>query len=311
MKAVVLGVSGFLGSNLASELLRRKVKVIGFGLKDSRNHVLTEHGIEMIEGDMLDLATLKIPFDGVDWVIHYASTTSPTESMLEPKKDSMNLTASRIIFEDAIKRSVKKIVFSSSGGTVYGDSPRVPVKETDPVHSLIPYTKTKLAVEAELIRMCQNTSTVPVVLRYANPYGPNQYPAKGTGVITAWLEALRDDKPIVVYGDGESARDYVYISDAVNATVAALESPNARGTYNVGTGTPTSLNELLQMVEAVTQRKLSVSRTMQRPSDVVKTIALDSTKAFAELGWKPTTSLRDGIAKTWEWVQKGEPFVIG
>lgn len=311
MKVVVLGVNGFLGSNLASELLRRNVKVTGFGLKDPRNKVLRDHGVEMIEGDLLDITTLNLPFEGVDWVVHYASTTSPKESLLEPKKDSMNLTASRILFERAIKHRVKKILFSSSGGTVYGDSPRVPAKETDPVHSIIPYTKTKLAIEAELLAMCQNTGTVPVVLRYSNPYGPNQYPAKGTGVITAWLEAVRDGRPIVLYGDGESARDYVYISDAVRATVAALESPKARGIYNIGTGVPTSLNELLRVVGSVTNRRLNVSKAAQRPSDVVRAIALDSQKALNEFGWKPVVSLKDGISETWKWVLKGEPFEVG
>jgi UDP-glucose 4-epimerase len=272
---------------------------------------MKDHGIEVIEGTFLDTKTLDFPLEETDWLIHLASTTSPKESMLEPHKDAANLTASSIIFQNAIDAGVSKILFSSSGGTVYGDAGLGPVNESVGTHPVIPYTKTKLAIESELLDLTDGTDTVPVILRFGNPYGPNQYPAKGTGVITAWLAATRDDKPIIVYGDGEYARDFFYVSDAIAAMTMALECSRAKGIYNIGSGVATSLNAVIRIIEEVTRKKPLVTRLSERPSDTVKTISLDSAKARKEFGWTPKVGLQEGIALTWRWVRSGEPFTIG
>jgi UDP-glucose 4-epimerase len=159
--------------------------------------------------------------------------------------------------------------------------------------------------------LCDGTRTTPVVLRFGNPYGPNQYPEKGTGVITAWLRAVREKKPIVIYGTGDSARDFFYVSDAVAAMIQALESDRAAGIYNIGSGMATSLNEIIRIIEEVTGRKLNALKATERPSDAVKVVALDSSKAFDDFGWKPKVSLPEGIALTWKWVEAGEPFTMG
>jgi UDP-glucose 4-epimerase len=307
----VLGATGFLGSNLVSELIRRKIDTIAFCPKSDRSRIMKDHGIEVIEGTFLDTKTLDFPLEETDWLIHLASTTSPKESMLEPHKDAANLTASSIIFQNAIDAGVSKILFSSSGGTVYGDAGFGPVNESVGTHPVIPYTKTKLAIESELLDLTDGTDTVPVILRFGNPYGPNQYPAKGTGVITAWLAATRDDKPIIVYGDGEYARDFFYVSDAIAAMTMALESSRAKGIYNVGSGGATSLNAVIRIIEEVTRKKPLVTRLSERPSDTVKTISLDSAKARKEFGWTPKVGLQEGVALTWRWVRSGEPFTIG
>jgi UDP-glucose 4-epimerase len=311
MRAVVLGATGFLGSNLVSELIRRKIDTIAFCPKSDRSRIMKDHGIEVIEGTFLDTKTLDFPLEETDWLIHLASTTNPKESMLEPHKDAANLTASSIIFQNAIDAGVSKILFSSSGGTVYGDTGLGPVNESIGTHPVIPYTKTKLAIESELLDLTDGTDTVPVILRFGNPYGPNQYPAKGTGVITAWLAATRDDKPIIVYGDGEYARDFFYVSDAIAAMTMALEGSRAKGIYNIGSGGATSLNAVIRIIEEVTRKKPLVTRLSERPSDTVKTIALDSAKARKEFGWTPKVGLQEGIALTWRWVRSGEPFTIG
>jgi len=308
---VLLGADGFLGSNLASLLLRRKAEMVAFCPMSPRLDVLREKGIRVIEGDFMDPSTWSIPFDGVDWLVHLASTTTPIQSVKDPARDAANLEASRAIFKDAVSSGVKKILFSSSGGTVYGDKPIVPSRETDPTHALIPYTQTKLEIERELMRRCEGSDTVPLVLRYANPYGPNQFPASGTGVITAWLESARDKMPITLFGDGETARDFVYVSDAASAAVEALDSPRARGVYNIGTGVATSLNKLLTTLEQVVGSGLKVERLPPRSSDTVKVIALDSTRAFVDFGWGPKVSLDEGVSRTWQWVRSGEVFTIG
>ena len=310
MKVVVLGADGFLGSNLVSELLRMRVDITAFCYPSDRLKVLRDRGVEVIQGDFMRLETLDIPFEGVDWLVHLASTTTPKESVLDPHKDATNLTASTLIFQKAVDAGVKKILFSSSGGTIYGDAGNRPVTEAEKARPVIPYTRTKLAIEKELADLTSRTKTVPIVLRFGNPYGPNQYPEKGTGVITAWLRALRDLKPITVYGSGDRARDFFYVSDAVSAMHQSLQSERARGIYNIGSGRATTLDEVIGTIEEVTGRKPSVVRLTERPSDAVRVIALDSTKALSDFGWRPVVSLAEGIALTWKWVERGEDFSI-
>ena len=308
LRIAVLGASGFLGLNSVSDLMRRGFEIVALCPKDESSLILEEHGIEIIDWDMLNPKSMDVSLDGIDWLVHLASTTNPKESMLDPDKDSANLTASSLIFQRGIDSGVKKILFPSSGGTVYGDPGFGPVDETFRINPTIPYAKTKLAIENELFRLTEGTETTPVVLRLGNPYGVHQHPNKGTGVITAWLEAVRDGKPVIVYGDGGSARDFFYVSDAVGAIRMALASEDAKGIYNIGSGVATSLNSILDIIEDVTKRIPTVTRVSQRPSDVVKAIALDSSKAKREFGWEAVVGLRDGIQLTWDWVQLGEPL---
>jgi len=312
MRAVILGATGFLGSNLISEFLKRKTEIIAFSPKSDRSRILEHHGVKVVHGDFLKPETLDdIPLKGVDWLVHFASTTSPKLSMLEPHKDEANLTASSIVFQKAIDAGVKKILFSSSGGTIYGNASDEPVKETEKTHPTIPYARTKLAVENVLVELCGGTSTIPIILRYGNPFGPNQYQARGTGVVTAWLEGASVSKLITLFGEGKTARDFIYVSDAIDAAIMVLESKEARGMYNIGSGIATSLFELALMIEKVTKKRLDIKKVPPRPSDVVSSIALDSSRASNDFGWNPEIGLDEGIKKTWKWVKNGEPFVVG
>jgi UDP-glucose 4-epimerase len=310
LRIAVLGASGFLGLNTVSDLMLRGFEIIALCPKDESSRILEEHGVEVIDWDMLNPKSFDVSLRGVDWLVHLASTTNPKESMLDPDRDAANLAASGLMFQRGIDSGVKKMVFSSSGGTIYGDPGTNPVNETFRINPTIPYARTKLAIENELFRLTEGTAATPVVLRLGNPYGKHQHPNKGTGVITAWLEAVRDGKPVVVFGDGESARDFFHVSDAVAAIRMALASENARGIYNIGSGTATSLNSILAIIEDVTERTPDVTRVSQRPSDVVKAIALDSSKAHRDFGWKAVVGLREGIQQTWNWVQLGEPLTL-
>jgi UDP-glucose 4-epimerase len=310
MKVVVLGADGFIGSNLVSELLRMRASTTAFCYPGPRLEVLRRRGIEVIEGDFLKPETLEFPLEGVDWLVHLASTSTPKESVLEPRKDAANLTASRIIFRRAVDAGVKRILFSSSGGTIYGDAGSAPVAEGAKTRPLIPYSKTKLAIEKDLTTVTVGTKTVPIILRFGNPYGRNQYPERGTGVITAWLRAARDDKPIVLYGSEENAKDFFYVSDAVSAMIMSLQSDRAKGIYNIGTGKATKLSEVLATVREVTGKRTEILKVMDRPSDSVKVIALDPSKANKEFGWQHRVPLKQGVALTWEWVRNGEEFTI-
>jgi UDP-glucose 4-epimerase len=310
MRAVITGATGFIGSNVTSALLGRGDEVVALCRKGPRAEMLRKAGTEVVYRDLLDEST-TLDLAGADVLLHYGSITTPRESVLDPDADKSNLDASERLLREAVEAAVGKIVFSTSGGTVYGDPVYIPVTEAHSVDPLIPYARTKVAIESALERMCGGSGTVPVSLRYGNPYGPNQYPARGTGVVTAWLESVRDRVPIQVFGSLESARDFVFIADVVEATLSAVDSRTARGTYNIGTGHPTSLGDVLATIEEVTGEKAEFEKLPSRPSDRVCRIALDSTRAFDHFGWRATTPLRGGVEKTWEWVREGEPFRVG
>lgn len=312
MKAVVIGATGFLGSKAVSALLGRGDEVVAFSREGNRTERLRAAGVEVVAGDLSRPETVvDLAFDGVDVLLHFGGTTSPGLSVAHLSAGEVDVESSSTLFKRAVDAEVGKILFSSSGGTVYGNPSMIPVKEDQPVNPLIPYAHTKVAIESHLQRACAGSTTAPVILRYGNPYGPNQYPERGTGVITAWLEAARDGEPIHLFGHKNSARDFVFISDSSAATLSAIDTPEARGIYNIGTGRATSLGVLLETIEEVIGTKLEIIEHPPRPSDKVSRIALDCTRAREHLGWSPVTTLEEGISRTWDWVRSGEPFQLG
>jgi len=310
LKIIIFGGAGFLGSSIAKRLLEKNNEIIVFDLKSPKSDLMRKKGIQVIEGDLLKIDDAKISFEGVDFVIHMASVTSPSESMENPEKDKMNLTISQRIFDKAIAAGVKRILYPSSGGTIYGMPEKLPVDETQPPNPIIPYAATKVKIERKLMEMCEDSGTIPLVFRYGNPYGPNQHPAHGTGVITAWLERIRDEKPIDLYGGGEAARDYIFVQDATDACLMASSSARAEGIYNIGSGVPTTLSEIIETMKKVTERKIEINFFSLRPNDKVSRISLDIRKSKRDFGWKPKISLEKGVEATWRWVMDGEPFVI-
>ena len=311
MKVVVVGATGFLGSNAVSELLRRGEEVVAFSRPGMRAERLSEAGVQVVHGDLTDRRSIMgLALEDVDALLHFGGVTSPGLSVSDESANSADTESSATLFKRAVDAGVGKILFSSSGGTVYGN-PEVPsVDEGQPLNPLIPYAHTKVAIESNLREACADSETVPIILRYGNPYGPNQYPARGTGVVTAWLEAARDGAPIHIYGHADSARDFVYVSDATRAAMAAIDAPEANGVYNVGTGRPTDLRTLLDVVQGVVGDQLEVAEHPPRPSDRVSRIALDCTRAKEQLGWSPSTTLEEGVSVTWDWVRSGEPFLL-
>lgn len=310
MKTIIFGGAGFLGSSIAKGLLGKNDEIVVFDLRSPKSDLMRKKGIQVIEGDLLKTDDAAISFEGVDFVVHMASVTSPSESMENPEKDRMNLTISQRIFEKAISAGVKRILYPSSGGTIYGMPEKLPVDETLTPNPKIPYAITKVQIEQKLTEMCEDSGTIPLIFRYGNPYGPNQYPARGTGVITAWLEKIRDGKPIDLYGGGEAARDYIFIQDATDACLLASDSARAKGVYNIGSGVPTTLQTIIETMKKVTGRKIEINALPLRSNDKVSKISLDIQKAEKDFGWKPKISLEKGIEATWRWVMDGEPFVI-
>jgi UDP-glucose 4-epimerase len=215
-----------------------------------------------------------------------ASSVVPATALL----DLMRLTSTR------------RVVIASSGGAVYGVVDQLPTPEDHPTEPISIHGHNSLTVERYAMFYARRHGFEPVILRYANPYGPGQLARRGQGVIAAWCDALLAGRPICVYGDPATRRDLLYVDDAALATVAAGFGADAPGIYNVGSGSSFSLEELAGALQRIAGRQAPVERRPDRSVDVPAT-QLDSSRLAAQTGWKPVTGLEDGLRASWEWAR--------
>jgi UDP-glucose 4-epimerase len=202
-----------------------------------------------------------------------------------------------------VKHGVKRVVFSSSGGTVYGVPRAVPITEEHPTNPLCSYGITKLAVEKYIALYHHLNGLDYRIIRFSNPYGPRQSIDSAQGAVAVFLGHALHNSPITVWGDGSVRRDYIHIDDAaaVCATAATRDIPP--GIYNVGSGKSISVNELLDTIKSVVGRLPEIKRTPGRKIDVPENV-LDTSKIHSALKWSPSVSLRDGIERTWNWLKE-------
>jgi UDP-glucose 4-epimerase len=255
-------------------------------------------GIGFIAGSLADAAVTTHALEGVDVVFHLAGTTVPGTSNLDPVADVQgNLVATLGLLGAMRATGVRRIVYFSSGGTVYGNPSVSPVPESHPLHPISSYGVVKVAIE-NYLRMYQQLGDLdPVILRPSNPYGPRQSTAGVQGAVAAFLGLAARGEPVRIWGDGEVVRDYLYIDDLV-ALAATAGLSRETGVFNVGSGEGHSLNALVGVVSRVIGRPLPVEYLPGRPFDV-RRVVLDIHVAKAAFGWSPTITLEDGIRRTW------------
>ena len=298
MKYLILGGKGFIGSHLVKALIKDGHSVRVF----DRNASESEETSENITGDFTDIFAIAEALTGIDVVYHLISTTVPSTSNLDMVNDiETNLVSTLRLLETMVSVGVNKIVFLSSGGTVYGN-PRVnPIPETHPLNPICSYGIVKVAIEKYLFLFSQLHGLEYNILRVSNPYGANQQHYGVQGVIpTFLLKALRNE-PITIWGDGTIERDYIYINDLVCASVKAGEKM-FNDVFNVGSGVLTSINEIINTIEQVSNQKLELNKLPQRNFDV-QSISLDCLHAKTKFDWAPTCGLNEGILKNWEWLK--------
>lgn len=303
---LIFGGSGFLGSHLAEALVQKgyDVNVFDNFKNGMANLDAIIDKIEIIKGDFFNETDVSSAFKNIDYVFHYISTTTPATATKDPIYDiESNIIRSVKMFQCAVKNNVKKIIFPSSGGTIYGEKASVPCRETDPVDPVNPYAISKLTLEKYLHYFNYTYGIDYTIFRYSNPYGERQNPLGKQGVIPIFLNKIKHGEKPVIYGDGSMVRDYIYIKDAVDATIAVLEKKTKEKVFNVGSGKGTSLNELIEiMYDAVSQK--IIPKYVENPGNYIPKIVLDISKIQDEVGWEPTTELSAGINKTWEWIKK-------
>ncbi|GAB7004486.1 NAD-dependent epimerase/dehydratase family protein [Nocardioides sp. AN3] len=283
-EAVVVGATGFIGGALAARL------------DDLGTPVLRAGRREMAKGSAaLDRIAAA---DTVYWA---ASSINPKIAAESPEL----VAADRQSFGDFLdaldeRGSTARVVFFSSGGTVYGAA-QPPFSEATEPHPTTAYGEAKLALEQMLLER----RAPGVAVRIANAYGPGQHPAPGQGVIGHWLRALARHEPIAVYGDVAAARDYLFIDDLVDALVRLPSVEALPPVVNLGSGHPTTLAEILEVIESVSREHAAdVQHSPARSFDLER-VWLDTTLAQEVLGWRPAVELADGVQAMWEWVLSG------
>lgn len=301
MRAVVTGGAGFIGSHVADALLARgdEVHVVDNLATGSRDNV--PEGAELHERDIREVATGDV-YDAVrpDVVFHLAAQADVGTSVEQPDFDAeVNVLGTIRVLEGA-RRVGARVVFTSTGGAIYGECER-PAREDDPRHPLSPYGTSKLAGEEYLATWQRLHGLHTVTCRLGNVYGPRQLPSLEGGVIAIFLDRMRDGEPTTIFGDGRQTRDFVYVGDVSQALLAAAEGDP--GVYNVGTGVETSVLDLHGLCRSVSGRGAEPQFAAARPGDLLRSV-LDPDLAERELGWRAARSLEQGLAETWGWVKE-------
>lgn len=305
MRALVIGGNGFIGSHLVEGLRARDARVRVLDPGPARDD-LDWHGVEYRQGDFGDPATVGAALDAIDVVFHLASTTVPATSNLDPARDvSTNLLGTLSLLEAMKARGVRRILFLSSGGTVYGNPDVLPVPEHHPLRPISSYGVVKVAIEGYLNVYRHMGVLDPLVLRPSNPYGPRQSASGGQGVIAAALAHAAHGTPMPLWGDGTVVRDYLFIGDLVALAIDAALSAHC-GVFNAGSGAGHSLNAIIAAVEAVTGRPLQLDRKPSRGFDV-REVVLDISAARDTFGWQPRVGLDAGLSCAWQSLSLPKP----
>jgi len=271
--------------------------------RDSSNLNKIIEKITIVKGEFDDPDVLTEAMSGTDYLFHYISTTTPVTATANPVYDlTSNVIPTLTLLKLAVESGVRKVIFPSSGGTIYGEGKTTPIPESSLLNPLNPYAISKMTIEKYLQYFYRRYGLDFLIIRYSNPYGERQNPQGTQGVIPIFLDKIKRGESPVIFGDGSSSRDYIYIDDAIDATLQLLESSRPAETFNVGSGTGTSLNELVAIMEKVTGETISPSY-IPDDRDYIKKIVLDISKIRRSIHWSPKIRLPEGIGRTWEYIR--------
>lgn len=297
MRVVIVGGAGFIGTSLARSLSRHGHHPVVLDTPARlAGAAAALGGASTAEFDFTSARNAEALLAGADGLVHLACTTNPAHSMARIAWDAeSNIAPSLRLFDAALAAGVPRVVFASSGGTVYGAPERLPVRESDPTRPLSAYGVSKLAIENYLALYPLNG----ISLRLANPYGVGQLSGATVGVIARYAMAVGLGQSLEVWGDGSVVRDYVAIEDVADAFRLALETRELpSGAYNIGTGIGASVNDVIAAVFAAAGRTVPVAYKPARAYDV-PAIILDSARFGERTGWVPAMALETGINALW------------
>lgn len=306
MRVTIFGGGGFIGSAVTDRLLREGHSLRIFERPRVQPYRTFDPGeeVEWVTGDMLSTHDVTEALAGADAVIHLVSTTLPKSSNDDPIYDvQSNVVASLHLLDAMRAQRTGRIVFISSGGTVYGAPSYLPVDERHPTEPEVSYGITKLAIEKYLLMYGRLFGIRPVILRVANPFGARQRVETAQGAVAVFLRRAMRGLPIDIWGDGSVTRDFIYISDVADAFAKALDYAGDQAVFNISSGVGTNLNELIALLEDVLGISVTRRYLNGRPFDVpVNVLANDL--ARRALGWEPRVAMREGLARTVAWMRE-------
>lgn len=309
MKILVSGGAGFIGSHVADALIEdgHEVAVIDNLETGSRENVNQDaHFAHLDLRDEEGLRRFVLDF-APDAVFHHAAQISVPHSVSSPAFDaSINIVGSLNLWQSARDAGAQRFVFASSGGAIYGDNPNLPLSEREVPAPTSPYGLSKQVFEMYLAQLTRFGGPTPVILRYANVYGPRQGARGEAGVISIWARLLLEDRPCTIYGDGTATRDYVYVGDVVAANRAALTQGDG-GAWNIATTAQTSALQLFTELREVMGRGPAAPIFAPPRAGDIQFSCLDADAARQALNWAPQVGLRQGLEATVSHLLDTEP----
>lgn len=303
---MVTGGAGFIGSHLARKLLEtgHSVRVLdNLSTGRMKNIEGLKGRVETLRGDIRDLETVKKAVEGADYVFHQAAMVSVPRSIKSPVETAdVNIGGTLNILSCSRDSDVKRVIFASSS-SVYGDSPALPKREDMELNPISPYALSKLAGEEWCGLFGRVYGLETVCLRYFNVYGPNQdLESEYAAVIPRFINSTLNNKPPVIYGDGNQTRDFTYVKDVVEANILAMKG--RPGIYNIGSGERVSINTLLKTISRIAGRSVKPRHEKPRPGDIEHSLA-DISLAGKGLGYRPKFGLEQGLGETIGWFREG------
>jgi UDP-glucose 4-epimerase len=307
MRALVLGGNGFIGSHLVDQLVLSGWEVVVLDLIE-RRYEPAPAAVHFLQGDLTQGYLMREALLGVEVVFHLAWTTVHETSNQDPAADALaNLVPSIRLLEDCLRGGIRRVVFASSGGTVYGQVSATPTPETHPQEPISGYGITKLAVEHYLQMFGHLYGLDYAILRPSVPYGPRQNPLGSQGAAAVFLYRVARNLPVTIWGSGNVSRDFFYVTDLVDALLrAATAELSLHRVFNIGGAEVVTLNELLRRVELILGRRAEVQYRPPRSFDADR-VHLDTSLARKELGWQPKVPLEDGLRRTAAWMASQLP----
>lgn len=301
MRALVTGGAGFIGSNIVDALKSagHEIAIIDNLSTGKEENINPEASFFHV--DITDSEALKGIFQNFkpEIVFHVAAQIDLRKSVEYPSFDAaVNVVGSVNLFNLCVQYGVKRIIFSSTGGALYGEQEKILAHEDSPIEPLSPYGVSKYCAEQYLNYFKRLYGIERVILRYGNVYGPRQDPLGEAGVIAIFTNKILNCETLTVYGDGNQTRDYIFIEDVVRANLLSIEGKE--GIYNIGTGVETSVNHIIELFSKILEKDIKPIYTQPRKGEIYR-IALNTEKAKMELGFEVKFSFEEGLRKTIQW----------
>jgi len=302
MKIMVTGGCGFIGSHIVDAYVAKGHDVVIIDNLSTGNINNLNPRAKFYEEDInsdLDKIFRREKFELIN---HHAAQINVRTSVDDPVYDArINVLGTVNLLKFASKYAIKRFVYASSGGAVYGEPEQYPINEGTPLNPLSPYGASKVAAEHYITTFARLYGMDYVIFRYSNVYGPRQIIKSEAGVISIFIDRIFRNESCSVYGDGKQIRDYVYVGDIVAANMLALNcAPNI---FNIGTNVETSVNDLIDIFSKILKKDVAHQHVDPRPGEVQRNV-LDYRHAWSVIQWQPKTQLKDGIAETFEYFKK-------